>query len=1038
MRILIPFKPISYETAKEYLYGLNNPRIYIRRIIQMSTSEPPQKASKKVKATPKEKEKEKEKKKGTMSESMEAIYLQQYQNNVVKYGPNTAILLQVGKFFEMYDSVDLQTGNSKANVRTLAEICGCSIEPRASNEPNKGRIFWGFPESSLPKFERILLNALYTVVVIVQNKDATGTVTSRTVDHISSPGTYWDQEGGLAIRREEQIMLGIYIEPIQDNSSRNPQWSLATTAFDVMTGKATSTEAVITLINGKPVLDSLQPFWSMYPPAELVVYWCSSTPAPKEQEIRSIFYSFGKRIPVHIQTLGEKEENTVGEDRIRLAFFTRTFQYKSALSIEEFLDISMYHTVRRSLYHLLQFIQDHNPSYLSSLRSHRIWTPEENVLLGNAALEQLAMIATHTEKPNESLLFWLQKASTAMGKRTLRERCLKPITDIDELNERQDRIEALRNADRSYLEQTMKGAFDLLRIYRRFELGSGSTNDLLQLLQTYEKAATLLQATKDTLYEAEETENLTIHIQDLLKRWDGERIRKSREQNTADTIAVGSYHPWARGYHVELDTMEDAWLSLEKEMLSLKSSIEGLLEEENTITWTMKEDMPFTFTTTARRAKMIGQVAKRELKIDITHSTRGSSTTVTLECDTLEKANDRGRKIRQQWKNSIEQQWRSDWREWTNCQNEMLERLADYFGQLDAECTIARVSDMYGYVRPTYIESSEETVSGFTVKDLRHPIIERINNDTSYISHSLTFGSLAEEAEGACTKGGMLLYGVNAAGKSSLGKAIGLSIVMAQCGLPVPASEMTLIPYQEIFTRILGNDNLWAGMSSFVVEMTEFRSILRSAGPRTLVIGDELCAGTETASATAIVAAGIQTLTERNSHFFFATHLHELAELPEIATNSKIALYHLTVHPDLENNILIYDRTLRQGCGSPMYGLEVCRGLDMDPIFLEKAVDIRKRYFQENGKAKLSTYNAKVIVQTCQICGSGKDLETHHIIPQAKAINDRISPGKHKNTKENLVCLCELCHTKHHTGELVIHGWEKTTAGRQLSYTEKN
>ena len=986
----------------------------------------------------------KDKKKGSMTESMESIYLQHYENNVVKYGPNTAILLQVGKFFEMYDSVDLPTGNSKANVRTLAEICGCSVEPRPCAEPTKGRIFWGFPETSLPKFERILTNALYTVVVIVQNKDATGTVTSRTVDHISSPGTYWDQEGGLAIRREEQIMLGMYIE--QDPKDRNQRWSIATTAFDVMTGKATSTEADITVLNGKPVLDSLQPFWSMYPPAELILYWCSTDPPPKEQDVRSIFYSFGKRIPIHIRVVDAKEENSVAMDRLRLAFFSKTFQYQSALSIEEFLGISMYHTARRSLYHLLQFINDHNPSYLQSLRSHTIWTPEENVLLGNAALEQLAMIATHAEKPNESLLYWLQKASTAMGKRSLRERCLKPITDIEELNERQDRIEALRAIDRSYLEQTMKGAFDLLRIYRRFELGNGSTNDLLQLLQTYEKAQALLQATKDQLYEAENTEQLQTHITSLLKTWDVDRIRKSRDQAGSDPIAFGSYHPWARGQHPELDTMEDTWQAMEKNMLALKASFEQLVEDENSIQWTMKDDTPFTFTTTSRRAKILSQKALSELKMTITHTSRGSSTTVTLECLALEKANTEGRRIRQTWKDAIEKQWISDWREWTNTQNEYLEDLHTYLGLLDAECTIARISDLYGYVRPTYVESTDTKQAGFSVKDLRHPIIERINTDTAYIAHSISFGDLSSSSSSssssspsereATTNCGMLLYGVNAAGKSSLGKAIGLGVLMAQCGLPVPASEMTLIPYQGVFTRILGNDNLWAGMSSFVVEMTEFRSILRSAGPRTLVIGDELCAGTETASATAIVAAGIQTLTERQSHFFFATHLHELAEIPEIAKN--VAFYHLTVKSDLETNSLIYDRTLREGCGSPMYGLEVCRGLDMDPAFLEKAIDIRKRYFRDNGKAKASMYNPKVIIQECQICGSPDDLETHHIIPQAsaKGKKNHISPGKHKNTKENLVCLCDTCHRKHHAGELVIQGWEKTTMGIKLMVDE--
>jgi DNA mismatch repair protein MutS len=281
---------------------------------------------------------------------------------------------------------------------------------------------------------------------------------------------------------------------------------------------------------------------------------------------------------------------------------------------------------------------------------------------------------------------------------------------------------------------------------------------------------------------------------------------------------------------------------------------------------------------------------------------------------------------------------------------------------------------------------------------------------------------------------GILLYGVNAAGKSSLSKAIGLAVLMAQCGLPVAASEMRLAPYTAMFTRILGNDNLWAGMSSFVVEMTEFRSILRSAGPKTLVLGDELCSGTETASAIAIVSAGIQTLVSKRTQFVFATHLHELINMAEVADLAEVRPFHLTVVSDPRaGGKLIYDRKLKAGAGSPMYGLEVCRGLDMDAEFLRRAVDIRRRL--ENGPemGKASRYNAAVPVQACNVCGANKGLETHHIRPQADAnAAGFVAQGAHKNDVGNLVVLCDSCHDRHHRGELTICGWVQTSEGRQL------
>ena len=349
--------------------------------------------------------------------------------------------------------------------------------------------------------------------------------------------------------------------------------------------------------------------------------------------------------------------------------------------------------------------------------------------------------------------------------------------------------------------------------------------------------------------------------------------------------------------------------------------------------------------------------------------------------------------------------------------------------------------DAYGYVRPTYVESSEAAVAGLQVTGLRHPIIERVSR-MPYISHTIALGAFAtatttEDAASAAAGAGILLYGVNAAGKSSLGKAIGLAVLMAQTGMPVPATTMRLIPYTGVFTRILGNDNLWAGMSSFVVEMTEFRSILRSAGPRTLVLGDELCAGTETASATSIVAAGVKTLVERGSNFFFATHLHELAEIAEIAAHPAVGFYHLTVRPSpVAGGPLLYDRKLRAGTGSPMYGLEVCRGLDMDAAFLATAFEFRKRLFSTDGAPRMSRYNAAVVVQTCAVCGAHDTLETHHIVPQAAAAagTGHISPGKHKNAADNLVALCDECHDAHHAGSLTIKGWIATSAGRALDW----
>ena len=998
------------------------------------------------------------KQKGTPanSESMESLYLKHYLEEKAKYGEKTAILLQVGRFFEMYDSLTVATGATNTNMQALAEICGCAVEPKPTADPARLKLFWGFPESALDKYERMMVVAGYSVVVVTQNKDGTDKVTSRTIDHVSSPGTYFEAEGALTVRAEEQCMVGMYIEPYtyqpKDAAVRMQQrWYVAVSAFNINTGEAVSTEAHLTLIDDRAVCDAIQPFLSMYPPAEAVVWWSAGAeqPLPDSAVFSQILGLGGKqpRPPLHIRTLDKKDESGVGADRLRIQFFKDLYQPTSALSVEEHLDISRHPQVRRSLCHLLSFIRDHNASFLQRLCTHTIWEPADYLILGNAALEQLAMISPNSARAHESLLHWLQHASTAMGRRFLRTRCLTPIADTEELNSRQERIEVLRAVkDKSAYLGHLKGMYDLPRIYRRFALGKAGSQDLLCLFTTYEHCRDLLVCTTATPcgLDVEQHGLVLEHINQLLTTWSAVRIRQScgqiGEGCGGGVPVVGSFHPWVRGQQPDLDLLEDKWTALETEALGLKQSWEKSLKEEDVINWTIKDEAPFTFTTTQRRATSLQgffKGTKKTCGFEIVK--RASSTTAVIVQNTrLGELNTAAIALRAEWVTATTAKWRAHWQTWirTSQSTGLFETLVNWVSTFDCECAFAILADKYGYVRPNYVDPLNDTAAGFSVTALRHPIIERVRTATPYIPHSLAFGEFAKGAEGAAAaSNGLLLYGVNAAGKSSLGKAIGLAILMAQIGCPVPATAMTLIPYTGLYTRILGNDNLWAGMSSFVVEMTEFRSILRSAATRMLVIGDELCAGTETASATAIVAAGIQTLVRRGAHFLFATHLHELSEIPEIANDPKVRPYHLSVCSDPTTGALIYDRALRAGAGSPMYGLEVCRGLDMDAEFLALASTLRKRMFTADGKAHTSRYNADVVVSRCTVCGADgtNSLEVHHIVPQAAAnATGYIAPGQHKNTKSNLVVLCENCHQKHHSGLLEIQGWMHTSEGLKL------
>ncbi len=207
--------------------------------------------------------------------------------------------------------------------------------------------------------------------------------------------------------------------------------------------------------------------------------------------------------------------------------------------------------------------------------------------------------------------------------------------------------------------------------------------------------------------------------------------------------------------------------------------------------------------------------------------------------------------------------------------------------------------------------------------------------------------------------------------------------------------------------------------------MTELRTILNYCNQRSLVLGDELCSGTEIQSALSIIISSLMHLHEKKSSFIFATHFHEIVNYyEEIKELNSLSIKHLHVYYDREKQTLVYDRKLKEGFGSKMYGLEVCKSLYMPTEFLENAFSIRNKYFPENGGTlshPVSRYNSKKIRGKCEICNESLGEETHHINQQQDANIDGFIGHFHKNHKSNLQSLCEKCHHKEHQNDVIVN-----------------
>jgi DNA mismatch repair protein MutS len=304
---------------------------------------------------------------------------------------------------------------------------------------------------------------------------------------------------------------------------------------------------------------------------------------------------------------------------------------------------------------------------------------------------------------------------------------------------------------------------------------------------------------------------------------------------------------------------------------------------------------------------------------------------------------------------------------------------------------------------------------------------------------------------------GMLLYGVNCAGKSCYMKAVGLAVVMAQAGLFVAADSMRVSPFASLHTRIWRGDDLGRGVSLFQNEMQELRQILRAAGPGALVLGDELCSGTEEASAAALVAAGVRELASRGARFLFATHLHRVAAMKSVAdlcapvegnrghgkqgsasdAPAALRIRHLSVHFCDRNQCLVYERRLRPGPGPDRYGIEVAKALDMGRGFIRAALAAYRELTGENEEGPATSaptrYSRRVLKSaTCDACGGPGASDTHHLVPRAAA-EKRV-----RNRAHNLARLCPACHDRvHEGGGTRALRWVATSAGVTLEEEEE-
>ena len=988
-----------------------------------------------------------------------------YQND---YGDQTLLLMQVGSFFEVYGYLDKKTGFlSGSNIEDFSRIGDLNIVEKnvcVSANGEKDIVMAGFKDFQIEKYVKKIQEAGFTAVVYTQDESAKNT--SRSCAGIFSPGTYFSSDSNHLTNN----ITCIWVDLIHNKVLQKGKYVVIGIAnIDIYTGKTNLFQYKEAYTNNPTDFDQLDHFISIYHPAEVILISNLS-----ESEMDSIL-SFVNIDCSSIHTLCLSGDETKNESQ----FFKKAKNCEKQIYqkevLQKFYKVENYEIFHENCYEqniasqafcfLLDFVFQHNPHLVNKISEPIFENHTDRVLLANHSLKQLNIIDnrenSYTGKYS-SVLKMLNLCCTAMGKRKFAYLFLSPTTNLSYLQQEYDITEYIvqnfENQDFSCWKPMLMEIKDLSKWERQIFLKKITPKSLFGLHNN-------LQTIMDFFDKIENKEPILSYLKNFDKNiskipfYCKEVINYLQEKidlsfaKDLDQIQGFEINFIQKGINNELDAKTEKINECEKKLEAIRSYLSQLIENKEKKTVANDyvkihetEKNTLNLLTTNRRCKLLQDaLPEKEMMVTLNYS-NSSNFPFTLSKKQFDypkqsAANSfiQDEQIQQLCK-SISYIKISMKEEITKVFHQIIETLGESFQSslesiiqfitlIDVIFAKASLAKKYHYCKPTMVESDKSFVNAV---NLRHCLIEYLQTNENYVTNDIVLGNGNTD--------GILLYGTNAVGKTSLIRALGISLIMAQSGLYVPCSQFTYKPYRAIFTRILGNDNLFKGLSTFAVEMSELRTILRLADENSLILGDELCSGTENASAISIFVAGIQRLHKAKSSFLFATHLHEIVDYDEIKELTSLALKHMSVVYDKERDLLIYDRKLKEGSGNNMYGLEVCKSLNLPSDFIESAYEIRMKYQKDSAfgsvlSFKTSHYNSQKIMGNCEKCGINIGTEVHHLQHQKEANLDGMIEDKnsifHKNHLANLITLCEGCHLEFHKKK-VQHKKIKTTKGYQV------
>ncbi len=803
---------------------------------------------------------------------------------IKKDNPDSILFFRLGDFYEMFAD-DAKLASRELDLTLTSRDHGKHAKPEEERVP-----MCGIPYHASEAYIARLIAKGYKVAICEQMEDpatAKGLV-KRDIIRVVTPGTVID--AACLEDKSSNFLCGIYMD------SQN-----AGVAFcDISTGKTH-----LTAFDGPDRVEHVINELGRFSPAEAIL----NDGACSEKALTD--------------TLTEKFRCRVengGEGRFRLAEAEKNIRRQ--FGEEAFRRLPRNNpAAAMALGGLLNYLYETQKTDLSHINDLDYYEQGRFMELDLTARRNLELTETLRGQEKKGSLLWvLDKTKTPMGGRMLRSWLERPLLSVTAIVKRNSAVAALveNTIAREELIAAMTGLGDMERLIGRIVYGTAGGRDLVSLRSAIERLPALREQLAafsggrlaELAGELEDLTEIGAHIGAAICDEPPFSVREGgfiRDGYNEEVDRLRHIMNGGKGVLAEIEAKEKEKTGIRTLKIGYNKVFGYYIEVSNSF----KDQVPDTY---IRKQTLVNgeRYITQELK-DLEHEILTASDRVV----------------------ALEYELFTALRQEISAQSARIQKTAAAVAELDALVSFAAVAVRNHYCRPTVDESGV-----IEIHDGRHPVVEQMLKDSLFVPNDTFMGEKEDRVA--------IITGPNMAGKSTYMRQVALIVLMAQMGAFVPAASARIGVVDRIFTRIGASDDLSAGQSTFMVEMTEVADILRHATKHSLLILDEIGRGTSTFDGMSIARAVLEFCADKKllgAKTLFATHYHELTELENTLPGT--VNYNIAVKTRGED--IIFLRKILPGGADRSYGIEVAKLAGLPDKVVQRAKKILKELEEENG-----------------------------------------------------------------------------------------